>query len=194
MTTSNDSLLLPSYQPLVDSIDILALPFSGSELHGIMCGYLAAGAAREGIAYLRTLIPNPNDPAVKVATLAIFELYTITQQQIDNFGFEFQLFLVAEDEPLVRRAQSFSDWCEGFTQGIRMAGVDYNELEDDDTQDALQHITEFADVDYQSLHVDEEEDERALTEITEYTRMAVLHIHSDLRTNQPNRNDGETAH
>lgn len=194
MTMPNDSLLLPPYQPFVDSLEMLALPFSGSELHGIMCGYLAAGAAREGIAYLRTLIPNPNDPAVRVATLAIFELYTITQQQIENFGFEFQLLLVADDEPLVRRAQSFSDWCEGFIQGMRMAGVDYNELEDDDTQDALQYITEFADVDYQSLHVDKEEDERALTEITEYTRMAVLHIHSDLQTNQPNRHDGETAH
>ena len=73
-----------------------------------------------------------------------------------------------------------------------MSGVDYNELEDDDTQDALEHITEFSNMDYQTLDV--EEDERALTEIIEYTRMAVLHIHSDLQTNSHDRDDSETAH
>lgn len=193
MPTIDDSLRLPVYQTFIDSIDCIALPFSGSELHGIMCGYLAAGAAGEGIAYLRTLIPNVTDAATRTATLAIFGVYTVSQQQIEGMGFEFQLLLVDESEPLERRAQSFSDWCEGFTQGIRMAGVDYNELEDDDTQDALQHITEFSNMDYQSLQV-EEEDERALIEVTEYTRMAVLHIHSDLQTNNPHLNDGETAH
>ena len=191
-TKISDSLHLPLYQTFVDTIATLALPFSGSELHGIMCGYLSAGAAREGIAYLRTLIPNVNDPSTRPATLAIFELYTVTQQQIESLGFEFELFLVDEDEPLERRAQSFSDWCEGFTQGIRMSGVDYNELEDDDTQDALEHITEFSNMDYQTLDV--EEYERALTEIIEYTRMAVLHIHSDLQTNSHDRDDSETAH
>ncbi len=193
MPTTPDSLQLPVYQTFVDSIDVLELPFSGSELHGIMCGYLAGGAAREGIAYLRTLIPNLTEPAPRAAALAIFQLYTVTQQQIEGLGFDFQLLLVDDQEPIARRGQSFSDWCEGFTQGIRMAGVDYNALEDDDTQDALQHITEFADMDYSSLNVDEE-DERALTDITEYTRMAVLHIHSDLQTNHPEQNDGETAH
>ncbi len=193
MPNIDDSLHLPDYQIFIDSIAILALPFSGSELHGIMCGYLASGAAREGIAYLRTLIPNLNDASTRPATLAIFEVYTVSQQQIEGLGFEFQLLLVDEQESMERRAQSFSDWCEGFTQGIRMAGVDYNELEDDDTQDALLHITEFSNMDYQALQI-EEEDERALTEITEYTRMAVLHIHSDLQTNRPNQDDGETAH
>ena len=193
MPTTNDAQHLPNYQTFVDSIAILALPFSGSELHGIMCGYLSTGATREGIAYLGTLIPNLKDPSTRPAALAIFQLYSVTQQQIESPGFEFQLLLVDEHDDLIRRAQSFTDWCEGFTQGIRMAGVDYNMLEDDDTQDALQHITEFADMDFQSLHV-EEEDERALTEITEYTRMAVLHIHSDLQVNRSERDDGETAH
>ncbi len=195
MPTISDPLQLPSYQSFVDTISILELPFSGSELHGIMCGYLSAGAPREGIAYLRTLIANQNDPAMRPATLAIFAVYTVTQQQIEGLGFEFQMMLLDDSEAMERRGQSFCDWCEGYTQGIRMAGVDYNELEDEDTQDALQHITEFADMDYESLHVEEEDDdERALIELIEYTRMAVLHIHSDLQANRPDRDDAETAH
>lgn len=193
MSTIKDPLQLPPYQSFVDSIAILDLPFSGSELHGIMCGYLSTGAAREGIAYLGTLIPNQNDPAMRPATLAIFAVYAVAQQQIEAPGFEFQLLLLDDDEPLDRRARSFSDWCEGFTQGIRMAGVDYNELEDEDTQNALEHITEFADLDHQSLEIDED-DERALTEIIEYTRMAVLHLHSDFQANRADRDDSETVH
>lgn len=193
MPTTCDALKLPLYQTFVDSIAVLSLPFSGSELHGIMCGYLSAGAAREGMVYLRTLVANLNDPEMKSAILALFQVYTVSQHQIESFGFELQLLLLDEDEPLERRGQSFSDWCEGFTQGFRMAGVDYHDLEDDDTQDALQHISEFADMDYQSLHLDEES-ERALAEITEYTRMAVLHIHSDLQANRTDKDDAETEH
>jgi yecA family protein len=193
MPTIRDSLQLPSCQSFSDSIASLALPFSSSELHGIMCGHLSAGAVREGIAFLGTLTPTINDPSARSAMLAIFEVYTVTQHQIESAGFEFQLLLPDDAESLSYRAESFSDWCEGFTQGIRMAGVDYDALEDEDTQDALQHITEFADLDYQSLQV-EEADERALVEIEEYTRMAVLHIYNDLRTGHPDRNDGETAH
>ena len=193
MPLTSHTLQLPLYQTFIDSIAILDLPFSGSELHGMMCGYLSGHAAREGLIYLRTLIPNPNDPAMRAATLALFELFTVSQQQIESFGFEFRLFLIDEDEPLERRAQSFSDWCEGFMQGIRMAGVDYNDLDDDDTQDALSHITEFADMDYQSIEVSED-DERALIDIIEYTRMAVLHIHSDLQASRPDRCDNETEH
>ncbi len=193
MSSIQDNLQLPVYQTFVDSIAPLELPFSGSELHGIMCGYLSAGTVQDGIAWLRTLIPNLNDPATRPAAMAIFEVFTVTQHQIESMGFEFQLLLLDENEPMDRRAQSFCDWCDGYTQGIRMSGVDYNELEDDDTQDALLHITEFADMDYESLDINEE-DERALTEVIEYTRMAVLHIHSDLQTNHPDRGEAETAH
>ena len=192
MPTIDDSLHLPLYETFIDSISILALPFSGSELHGIMCGYLAAGANQEGLVYLRTLIPDLHAPSTRDAMLTIFQVYTVTQQQMESLGFELQLLLVDEQEPIERRAHSFSDWCEGFTQGIRMSGVDYNELEDDDTQDALEHINEFANMDYQSS--DLEEDERALVEVIEYTRMAVLHIHSDLQANRPHQDDDEISH
>lgn len=192
MPTISDVQQLPPYQSFVDSIAMLALPFSGSELHGIMCGYLSAGATRECIAYLSTLIANPNDPDMRPATRALFEVYAVSQQQLKSLGFEFQLLLLDDSQPLEHRAHAFSDWCEGYAQGIRMAGVEYNELEDEDTQDALQHISEFADMDYEALQI-EEDDERALMEVIEYTRMAVLQIHGDAQINHPDKGT-ETTH
>lgn len=192
MSTHDQSQHLPPYQTFVDQIEILNLPYSGSELHGMMCGYLASGAARDGVVWLSTLFPSLIDESYKPATLAIYQLYAITQKQLKGLGFEFQLFLVDEQDSLERRAHSFSDWCEGFNQGLSMVGIDYNAIEDDDTQEALQHIAEFADLDYESLQISEE-DEHALTEVTEYTRMAVLHVHSELRK-KSGHSDHETMH
>ena len=193
MSLTSEPAHLPSYQMFVDAIALLALPISGSELHGVMCGYLSAGAIDQGNTYLRALIAKPDDAAGRSAMLVLFGVYAVSQQQIDGLGFEFQLLLPDDQEPLLHRAQAFSEWCEGFVQGIRMAGVDYNQLEDDDVQDAIQHMSDFADLDYQSLQFDEE-DERSLTEISEYARMTVLHIHSDLQANRLSRGDAETAH
>ena len=193
MSPTSESLLLPLYQPFVDAIALLDLPISGSELHGVMCGYLSAGAVEEGNTYLRALIAQPTGQAARSAMLVLFEVYAVSQQQIDGLGFEFQLLLPDDHESLLFRAQAFSEWCEGFVQGIRMAGVEFDQLDDDDVQDAIAHINDFADLDYQSLQFDDE-DERALTEISEYARMTVLHIHSDLRAHRINRGDAETAH
>ncbi|WED42877.1 YecA family protein [Legionella cardiaca] len=195
MSTENSALHLPAYQTFVDTISVLALPISGSELHGIMCGYLAAGANNEGEAYLRALmVKNKKDDAVRAAALAIFDVFLISQQQLVNFDFEFQLLLPDEQESLIARAQAFGEWCEGFTQGITMAGISYEQLQEDESQEALQHILEFAQLDYESLEVDEE-DEKALVEVSEYARMAVLRIYGDLLEDSHHRGGStSTAH
>ena len=61
MPTSQEPLQLPNYQAFVELIECLALPISASELHGLLCGYLCAGAINEGASYVRALIGNKND-------------------------------------------------------------------------------------------------------------------------------------
>ncbi len=179
MSTPNARLQLPNYHDFMYAIAILALPISGSEVHGMMCGYLCAGATSEGEAYLRALMTNKSDNGLRNAALALFGVYAISQQQLLNFDFEFQLMLPDDDEPLAERAQAFTEWCEGFTQGVTLAGIGYEQLQDEEAQEALQNMTEFAQLDCQTLNSDEE-DERSLVEVTEYARIAVMRIHSDL--------------
>lgn len=193
MSTPNTPLHLPDYDRFVESISILSLPISGSELHGVMCGYLCAGATSEGEAYIRALMTHRKDPSLRETALALFGLYAVSQQQMTNVDFGFQLLLPDERASLAERAQAFSEWCEGFTQGITMAGVGYEQLQEEDAQEALQHLTEFAQLDYQALHIDEE-DEQALMEVSEYARMAVLHIHDDLQASHQTKGPTQTAH
>ena len=193
MSTSQTPLQLPNYHEFLELIESLALPISASELHGLLCGYLCAGAINEGSAYLRALMSNKNDAESREAALAIFEIYAVSQQQINHFDFEFQMLLPDDEVPLVERAQAFSEWCEGFTQGITLVGVGQEQLHEEEAQEALQHMVDFAQLDYESMEV-EEADEKAFWDVSEYARMAVLRIHADLLMSHLDDPQSETAH
>lgn len=192
MVSSDGYTQLPAYLDFSQSIASLNLPISCSELHGVLCGYLVAGGVREGEFYLRALLAKREPKETRQAALALFDVLTISQQQLGQFGFEFELMLPGDDAPLATRAQAFSEWCEGFMQGLTVTGVDFVKLGNEEAQDAIQHITEFAQLDYTALRVNEE-DERALLEVTEYTRMAVLSLQIDLQA-QHNRGKQGTTH
>ncbi len=193
MSEENNRLHLPEYDGFIESIGVLALDLSGSELHGIMCGFLCAGADNQGETYLRALLNNKKDDASRSAFLAMFAVFSISQQQISNFDFEFEMLLPDENESLIERARAFSEWCEGFTQGLSMAGVDVDQFYDEESQEAFQHLIEFAELDTDSLDVDEE-DEKALMEVSEYARMAVIRLHGDLVMNERERGGSEMTH
>lgn len=184
---------LPNYLNFSHAIASLNLPISCSELHGVLCGYLAANGQRAGETYLRAILSKRDKDQTRQAALALFDVYTISQQQLSQMGFEFELLLPDDDAALSARAQAFSEWCEGFTQGLTVTGIDVDKLDNEETQDAIQHITEFAQLDYEALQVNEA-DERALSEVIEYTRMAVLSIHADLQTTDQNIGGQSTKH
>ena len=190
MVLSDDVMKLPAYFDFSHAISGLSLPISCSELHGVLCGYLAANGQRQGESYLRALLAKRGGDT-REAALALFDLFTISQQQLSQLGFEFQLMLPDDAAELNVRAQAFSEWCEGFTQGLTVSGVDFNLLGNEETQDAIQHIGEFAQLDHAALRVNEE-DERALLEVIEYTRMAVLSIHADMQTHPASQKRGTT--
>ncbi len=189
----DDSLHLPEYEVFVQSITTLMLQISASELHGLLCGYLCAGADREGESYIRALLHNKKNTETREAILSLFSVFSISQQQISAYNLEFSLLLPKDDDPLRERAKAFSQWCDGFTQGLALAGVEVDHFYEEDAQEAFNHLIEFAELDCNSLDVDEE-DERALMEVTEYTRMAVIRLHGDLMMNKRESGPSGTTH
>ncbi|MFC3908276.1 UPF0149 family protein [Legionella dresdenensis] len=186
---------LPPYNTFSENIATLALPISSSELHGIMCGYLCAGAYNQGESYLQALISmttRQKDDMVRAAAMAMFGVYTLSQQQLIALDFDFQLMLPDDEETLAARARAFSEWCDGFTQGLAMAGITHEHFEDEESQDALQHLIEFAQLDYENLDVSEE-DEKALVEVSEYARMAILRLCNDLQASKRIKTGGGSS-
>lgn len=193
MSHDNPKLHLPDYDHFIAVIEDAAIGVSGSELHGVMCGYLCAGADAQGEAYLHALLHNKKDEASRNALLQLFAAFTVSQQQINNFDFEFQMLLPDDDSALIDRAQAFGEWCDGFNQGLSMAGISADEFYEEEAQEALQHMSEFAELDYEALDVSEE-DERALMEVSEYARLAVIRLHGDLILNRRERGEADKAH
>lgn len=172
-----------NYNLFIKQIDVLNLPISGSELHGVICGYLSAGAISEGERYLRALVAHKKkDPLIRKATIALFELFSYSQEQLTNNTFTFTLMLPDDNTPLKNRAKAFGEWCEGFIQGFTLSGINQEHLEAD-CQEVLHHIQEFAQLDYDKLSIDEE-DEKSLMEVSEYTRTAVIQLSYELRQTQ----------
>lgn len=179
-----DTLFLPAYPTVVSALATLSIPISASELHGLLCGYLVTGAQEQAENYLRSLSHSQRKGvqrknARRAASVLLFEIYTVSQYQITQFGFDIQLLLPDDDASLYARTLAFREWCEGFTQGVTLSGALSYHLNHEETEEALEHLTAFAELDLQELTISEE-DERALCEITEYARLAVLSIYNDL--------------
>jgi yecA family protein len=193
MSAENEYLSLSNYDDFVEAITCLKLPLSASALHGMMCGYLCAGTDIQGESYLRALVTNKKDTQSRNALLALFEVFSVSQQQINYFDFNFQMMLPNENASLADRAKAFSEWCDGFTQALTLSNVSIDKLHEEEAQNVLQHMIEFAEIDYEALDIDEE-DERALMEVSEYARMAVICLRNDLKMTALNKGSSSSAH
>lgn len=188
---SEEHLHLPDYEEFSENINVLELYISASLLHGTMCGYLCAGAESQGEAYLRALLNNKKDALSRNAILAMFAVFSISQQQMSQLDFGFEMLLPEEHEDLLVRAKAFSEWCQGFIESLKLAGIGIEQFHEEEAQDAFQHLIEFAELDCETLDVGED-DERALMEVSEYARMAVLRLYNDLVMNESSGSTGIT--
>ncbi len=184
----DQSLVLPDYASVMDLLAGLGLPFSVSELHGVMCGYLVAGKPEQGEAYLLAWVPNKTHDVTRAMKAILFQIYAISQQQFNENDFQFQLLLPDDEASLVVRAEAFGQWCVGFTQGLHLAAFNPSVFDDPELMDALRHVADFAQLDYDELSV-ETEDECAFEEIMEYTRMIACHVYEEMRLYQNNQSN-----
>lgn len=193
MSIETPKLKLPPFDDFAAVLQPQALPFSPAELHGIMAAYVAAGHVHDGEAYLRALFHHESQQPSRLVLLAIFSVFTVTQHHLNQFELNFEIMLPSDDEPLPLRAKCFSEWCEGFMHGLDLAEVDLSDIDDEEVQDALQHLIEFSRMDYSDLDVGED-DEKAFFEVLEYARMAVIRIRDELQSHEGHKGQSQTTH
>lgn len=193
MSTETPKLKLPPFDDFIEVLQPLDLSFPPAELHAVMAAYVAAGHANDGEAYLRALFQNEAKQASRLVLLAVFSVFTVTQHQLNQLDLNFELMLPLDDEPLAVRAKCFSEWCAGFVHGLDLAEVDLSDVDDEEVQDALQHMIEFSQMDYSDLDVSEE-DERAFVEVVEYARMAVIRIRDELQGYEGHKGQSQITH
>ena len=112
------------------------------------------------------------------AQAALDALMGATIKALADEDYDFVLVLPADDAPIATRAASFAAWCRGFLSGLGLSGIADLEALGEDAREFLADVSRFA-----TLAMDaagDEDDERALLELTEFTRMGVLLVRAEL--------------
>lgn len=166
---------LPSYDAVTTALQRLQLGVDAGELHGALCGYLAAGSVPRRADWVSQLEIDAD--GVAVANEPVLDsLFVASCAQLADADLGFSLLLPADEAPVGERVDALLGWCRGFLGGFGL-GVGSTPTLSPDAQEALQDMGRIAGF---SFGEDEaERDEEALAEVAEFVRVAALLLHAD---------------
>ncbi len=185
----DESLGVFDFDELADHLVEQGLETSPAELHGTLCGLLAAGAPAEPEAGL-ALLQQALDLSLHGELAGqLLQLHRVSAAALEDEAFEFHPLLPDDDTEIAVRTVALGRWCSGFLTGFaqvkqRQPGGDSGEI-----------LTDFAAIAEAGVddEADEEESESAYTELVEYVRFGCLNIYLDTRSESPQAG-GEQLH
>ena len=163
---------------------------SPAELHGCLCGLLAAGADPQpelGLAALGRALDL--DLHGELAG-QIMQLYRVSAAALEDEEFDFHPLLPADEEVLETRTAALAGWCRGFLAGF--AQVSQGQV----GADASEVLTDIAAIAEAQVDEDagEEESESSYMEVVEYLRFAALNAYMDSRPEPTPGGDDAALH
>jgi uncharacterized protein YgfB (UPF0149 family) len=143
---------------------------SPAELHGWLVGRLCVaggGDAKQSVAMILDQFSlEPTEGLLKTLN-ALIEL---ARSQLGNVEMNFMLMLPGEDAGLVNRGVALSHWCDGFLSSYALSGGDAKD-------EFLADLVEITRLD--SSESQEDVDELAFQEVSEYVRLGVISLYLD---------------
>ena len=148
--------------------------FGAAQCHGIICGILAVDDAFSKSLWLdkmKLMDPESNLSSVQTQQ-CLSELFTLTRDQLYSTELSFFPLLPGDCVGLPERVRALSNWCEGFTYGLALAGLNTEVQLPEDVAEIIKDFTEISRVEIESDT--DEEDELAYVELVEYVKVGVL--------------------
>jgi hypothetical protein len=164
-----------------------------SELHGVLCGRLAAGTRIEEQQWLAMVCEHMGlaDQAMEESDdLApfMYGAYEKTLSQLQSSDMTFQPLLPDDDYAIEQRLEALIAWVRGFLEGMALgAGASLGQAPDE-IRELIEDMVAIS-----QLSEDEESDdesEQQLLEITEYVRLGALAVFTEF--NEPEKPAGAT--
>jgi uncharacterized protein YgfB (UPF0149 family) len=155
---------------------------SPADLHGCLCGLLAAGASHQAEAGLvglgRALDLDLHGELAEQA----MALHVATAVSLEDDEFGFYPLLLDDNADLVSRTAALAGWCRSFLAGY--AQVTATETAPGgtppgDSSEILRDLAAIAQADLDDI-VEDEEGERSYAELSEYIRFAALNAYLDM--------------
>lgn len=185
---------LPDYEDVNAALSTSDSLPSAAEAHGLICGFICAGNKMDGKSWLEPIlghVQTNNEELLKHYKQILLQIYEISSLKLQSFEFDFELLIPDDDAELHYRAEALSHWCQGFLIALNRAGIDFKDMPASEAKEAIQHISEISQLDYDAIEVNEK-DEMAYAEVTEYVRMAVLMVYAEWVTDQGSLGSGSS--
>jgi hypothetical protein len=169
-----------SFEEIQDALTHSDVSGTAAEAHGLLSGMLCMDVATDCHQWLGDFFGAELSEIQGEDRLQLDRLYQQTRRQLVDFDFSFGPLLPDDEDSLENRAQALGEWCHGFLQGIGYTGKqsgwpgEMNEI--------LADLLEIVRLDPAAAG---EGDESAYTELTEYVRVGVQVIHSELQSQTP---------
>ncbi|WP_430010387.1 UPF0149 family protein [Methylophaga lonarensis] len=157
-------------------------PSTQAELQGALCGLLCMNAKANRTDWFRQLFEDfhPGEDEINALT----QLFDQTIQALNSPEYDFKLAFPEDSFPLASRLIAMADWCQGLIFGLGASGLtDETDLSADSQEyivDVIK-ISQIADVDLSNA----DEDEANFEELTEYLRMGLFVLYSELQPEDP---------
>ena len=167
-----------SHREFSATLSNLGAGVSASDLHGSLTGFLCAGGKASDNTWGEALALDFSGAGIR-DNPDFAQFFRQCRAQLDDAELGFMPMLPADDVDLATRAEALVDWCRGFLGGIGLAGAGKRGAELSD--DAREIVQDFATIASSNLDVSgKEDDETALVEVTEFVRVGVLLLYSEL--------------
>ena len=159
-----------------------------SELHGVLCGRLAAGSRIEEPEWLNMVCEHmglPENAADDSEDLAPFmnKAYDQTLSHLKSTDMSFHPLLPDDDYAIEQRLEALVAWVRGFLEGMALSAGEALGQAPDEIRELIEDMVAIS-----QLADDEEasdESEQQLLEITEYIRLGALAVFTEF--NEPER-------
>ncbi len=180
--SSPNSPAFPTFLAVQSALRLLGSLGEASQIHGLLCAFFACGVKLKRQAWMNSLLTgniDKSDPELVQAQEDLTELFIQTEAAFGQEEFSIELVLPDEEIVLIQRIEALAEFATGFVMGLNLTGINLKNNPNSTLQEAFDDMMNISCL----VPQDEsgEEAEKAFMELSEYVRLAMVHIYWELK-------------
>ncbi|MDH5407497.1 MAG: UPF0149 family protein [Gammaproteobacteria bacterium] len=187
------------YEACAKAIERIGIDAGVAEIHGQLVGQLCSQQNLNAEQWMTTALPelfdaiNSGDALAQESAKILYDLFQQTADSLGDGQLGFQLLMPDDEQALEQRIIELGEWCQGFLLGLAVGGIkDFQKLPGE-LPDLMNDIVEISRAESYELE-NENEDEAAFMELSEYVRLGVMMVWEELHQLQAGSSDKPVLH